>query len=395
MLPVYSTPTSMSPQVALAMQHQPQLQHFVQPPFPATATQPVQAMQQSQVQQAIQTPTTMSTATPPMPSARQRRENMMAMTLPLFPRPNFQPTLWANPRPRLIALHEAYLSYHTVPLDAEGNPDDSIELFQYFEYFVQRPKKLDPEEPSFVWSFDITPEQASKLPTLAKNGPVSGIAYWGLIDGSKQYQLRCVKDPKSRLIPPHRWTVSETAWPEFMYVSVNGIELQARRKIHHGRDLPINVTQYLVQGQNQIRISVLHDPPSKKKNAPPPPQFYIALESIDTADAKRARRMIRPLSLTASLSEIQRRLATMPADDDDLCLVDEDMTIDLVDPYTAQVFGTPVRGTSCSHRECFDLDTFLATRLMCVRSGSKEKMADGEGMSEEWKCPICAQDARP
>ncbi|MBA7492563.1 hypothetical protein ES702_03113 [subsurface metagenome] len=75
------------------------------------------------------------------------------------------------------------------------------------------------------------------------------------------------------------------------------------------------------------------------------------------------------------------------ADDDDLVLVDDSMTISIADPFSARVFTIPVRGRNCKHRECFDLETFLSSRQSDYKDALTSVYA--------WQCPICSGDARP
>ena len=70
-------------------------------------------------------------------------------------------------------------------------------------------------------------------------------------------------------------------------------------------------------------------------------------------------------------------------------MVSSDISVDLSDPFTARIFETPVRGSNCLHRECFDLETFLITR------NSKPKRPQQPCMIDVWKCPLCGRDARP
>jgi hypothetical protein len=115
--------------------------------------------------------------------------------------------------------------------------------------------------------------------------------------------------------------------------------------------------------------------------------FYaVAVESIQVASQERVRGKVSAISTTDSLSSITASL-NLSADDEDIQIVDDHISIGLMDPFTAKIFDVPVRGKTCLHRECFDLETFLATR--------KSKRRDGPTMPDEWRCPICGLDARP
>ncbi|KAI5290268.1 hypothetical protein KEM52_000516 [Ascosphaera acerosa] len=327
----------------------------------------------------------------------------------IFPRRDFQPTIYANPRPRAIALHEAHLAYPARPVDKKGQFDPTLDLYQYLNGFAIAPTSLDTSLPSVTWSFQVSAEMAATLPKVAVEPSLGGHTIWGIQSGTKMYQVRCVKNAALRTMAEHRWAVADTAWPEVVFFEINGSQLNVRRKNHYGKDLPLNITPFLVEGENHLRITVLHDTASRPGRKVP--SYSAAVELIDTADRKRILDMVRTMPANVALAGITKRLAGSSAtgtgtsksgvttgadDDDDVCLVDDDITIDLCDPWTSRLFVTPARSTACSHLECFDLDTFLETRLMTVGlKGPTEKMAEGEGMPEEWKCPICGQDARP
>jgi hypothetical protein len=89
------------------------------------------------------------------------------------------------------------------------------------------------------------------------------------------------------------------------------------------------------------------------------------------------------------LDKIKKSLASSQNDDDEIAMVSSDISVDLSDPFTARIFETPVRGSNCLHRECFDLETFLITR------NSKPKRPQQPCMIDVWKCPLCGRDARP
>jgi hypothetical protein len=85
------------------------------------------------------------------------------------------------------------------------------------------------------------------------------------------------------------------------------------------------------------------------------------------------------------LQDIQKKLSGS-SEDDEIAIVESNLTINLFDPFSAsKMCDIPVRGRTCLHNECFDLDTFLSTRRrtgdVCVH--------------DLWRCPICKGDARP
>jgi hypothetical protein len=186
----------------------------------------------------------------------------------------------------------------------------------------------------------------------------------------------------AQYLPEHRWVVTETAWPSVIYLHVNGIEHFVRRKVHNGKDIPVDITKSLKEGVNDIVMTLLCGPVGLDRHL-----YAMAIEILETASHERVRGAVRSLSKRVSIDQIRERLSNSNVEDEELMVVGDHITIDLVDPFMARVFDVPARTKSCSHRECFDLETFFSTRLSrAVKAG---------GMAEDWKCPICGSDARP
>jgi hypothetical protein len=189
------------------------------------------------------------------------------------------------------------------------------------------------------------------------------------------------------------WVISDTVWPESIFIEINDCHLEVRRKIHHGKDLPIDITRFIAQPDphyggnslNTIQISVPRLRKQQKES-----WYFIAVEVIEVLQHDQILNMVYEKRIPASetLAQIKKSMATTD-DDDDFAMVVSDLSIDLADPFTARIFTTPARGTSCLHRECFDLETFLLTR------NSKPKRPNQPSMIDVWKCPLCGKDARP
>jgi hypothetical protein len=120
--------------------------------------------------------------------------------------------------------------------------------------------------------------------------------------------------------------------------------------------------------------------------------WFLAVEIIEILQHNQIIEMCHQNRVPAShtLNKIKKSLAGPSGDDDDdIAMVVSDLSIDLADPFMSRIFEIPVRGSSCLHRECFDLETFLLTR------NSKPKRPDQPCMVDVWKCPLCGKDARP
>jgi len=186
------------------------------------------------------------------------------------------------------------------------------------------------------------------------------------------------------------WVVTETTWPEVIFMEVNNKMLEIRRKYHHGKDLPIDITPFLNRDPskqcNHLKISF----PQTYK-APNQPNFAVAIEIIEILQHQQ---IIDMCTKSQHIPEEQVRnnikagLSTSLGDDD-VAMIVSDLTIDLADPFMSKIFDIPVRGNTCLHRECFDLETYLMTR------SSKPKRQGQPCMADVWKCPLCGKDARP
>lgn len=169
---------------------------------------------------------------------------------------------------------------------------------------------------------------------------------------------------------------------------INGHDLHVRRKLHHGKDLPIDVTDYLISGQNMLEFFLNSGPED-----PDASDYVFAIETVGVKseetiikECKKRERAAEEV-LTAIKDSLNGAGSAMENDDDDIIMVSGNVTIDLVDPITQNTTLTiPVRGLDCTHWSCFDLPAFLQSRMFPDR---------GISAVDVWRCPICRGDARP
>lgn len=376
--------TNPYPQTGYALydRQQPQQQHQqLQQPQP----QPQQHQQLQQPQQQYQQ------QPQPQPQLQQhvqwqqpqpqRFPQYQVPKIPMFPPPNFTPALFANPNPLLVGLHETHLKRLYRSLDEDGTVNNSLNLFQYMQSFAIPPVPLPPGQPSLTWNLTVPGEVFAQMPKPLETR--HGRTIYGRGDGSRMYHLRCTRSmaPAMRF-SDHAWAPRETKWPGCIYVDVNGEAQQVRHSNHHGKDLPLDITPCIREGNNEIKITVIHSP----SRSATPPTYFFAVETITNANMQRALGAVGSLSTSESIQEIDDRLATSLRNDDELSLLDDFISIDLFDPFMARIFNVPARGKFCGHRDCFDLQTFLDTRL---------NRRDNEAMAGNWKCPVCSKDCRP
>ncbi|CAG7991721.1 unnamed protein product [Penicillium olsonii] len=304
------------------------------------------------------------------------------LSSPLFPAPGYRAPVTVNGDPLRLGLHLANLRDPMKKLVKPG-PDGQMtdaELFAYFGTFLVLPCLIKVDEPGYTWKFNLNKGDLSSFPITtgaSDKGPMTRTYK----PGNRTVRLRCIShagDPNS--FSHDRWTTSPTSWPSVFYIHVNGKELQVRRKVQHLRDLALDITKSLKEGENIIQVDLLLGPDECKKSS-----YFFAVEVMEVTTLENVLSLVKTTSAADSRAEITKRLSSL-ADDDDLAFVTDSLTIGLVDPFTARIFDIPARSKYCNHRECFDRDTFVQTR----------KSVSGPGpMIYEWRCPICKADARP
>ncbi|EFQ28345.1 MIZ/SP-RING zinc finger [Colletotrichum graminicola M1.001] len=230
-------------------------------------------------------------------------------------------------------------------------------------------------------------------------------------DGSLRYRLRLCELPVDpgdpTKIAESTWAVAQTYWPDHISILVNGKVMTIRRKQHNGQHQPVELTPFILAGMNSISVAI--SPPSRPLK--PNRMYYMAVEIIETLGHENIIDMVLQhgvISADATREAIRKRLKPVTEDgDDELAVVDKDLSIDLADPFSATMFQIPVRGASCTHMECFDLATWLQTRpakpkctihaagddcRLCNRGfGARPEPS----LVDKWKCPLCDGDARP
>lgn len=258
--------------------------------------------------------------------------------------------------------------------------EPSPEIIQYFASFAIPAQKLPSNRSAFSWQFTVSREILHRRPRLIQQGNGRGLIPV-LSDGDVTYRLRCIRyEGQPDLNSMTAWSQAENHWPDVVYIHVNNNEIF---RSPDSKNLPLAINSHLQEGFNHIRLNVLHTSKQRAKNI----TYAVAVEILHVNSPASFKSLIKTLSAHESRQQIQSRLSSSKNDDDDdLMIVDDFISIDLRDPFTTQVFTVPVRGLLCTHRECFDLPTFLQT-LSAKPSAGKRALY--------LRCPICRQDARP
>lgn len=294
------------------------------------------------------------------------------------PRP--QPT---HPDFTRSALHQAHIrspipGHATLQLGAS-------KLFRQIQGCLLSPSKISKNSPVQTWAFVPEQDCIKRVPELEPQLEYRSQRMRKLNDGSITFRLRCCKfDPNVGFPDLHTWVTSDCVWPDTTYFDINEVPLEPRGKLHHGKYLPIDVTDFIKDGHNTVKAFV-----NRNDTDTSPYDFAIGIEIVATKSEEHVLKSLKTISATESLDSIKQSLSGGGGDlDDDIVMTSSTVTINLFDPISAsQIFDVPVRGSTCKHRDPFDLATFLSTRAR-----AKPGYAS---MTDDWRCPICRGDARP
>lgn len=297
--------------------------------------------------------------------------------------------------PDVTALHQAHLR-SPILVVSEAFPDSQNgkpqRYYQAMKGFALEPVKIPKDIALTEFLFTVRADDLALIPRDRSAG-AGTLPTRELKSGALQYRFRCIQTkPEVTVCFTPDWVVSDTQWPDSIFALFNSDHLEIRRKLQHGKDLPIDLTQSIAavraNFQNKIKISM----PKSRQRAMKDQGYFIAVEVIETIKHQEIMEMClqhQRISANHTLEAIKKSLAPVGDDNDDFAIVASDLTLGLADPFTARIFDIPVRGVTCLHRECFDLETFLDTR------NSKPKRPQQPCMVDVWKCPLCGKDARP
>lgn len=290
--------------------------------------------------------------------------------------------MMVTPNPMRLGLHLVGLRdpmKRLIKQDQDGN-DVETELFTYLNTFIVNPTVVDVDQPIYTWNFSFAGNECQKFPHIA-HGKETQYSVWTFRPGCRTIRLRCIRLPGNPdTVTEQAWSTTSTFWPSVFYITVNGKELYVRRKVHNGKDLPLDITEHLKAGENNVRVDIILGQDECKTS-----KFVFGLENMEVSEFDQILSLIKSVPASDSRGAIKKRLCPI-TDDDDLAVVTDNLTIDLVDPFMARIFDVPVRSLHCNHHECFDRDTFIRTR---------HSTSGQTPMVDNWRCPICKGDARP
>lgn len=135
-------------------------------------------------------------------------------------------------------------------------------------------------------------------------------------------------------------------------------------------------------------MTVTYDPPDATSS---PTTFAIAVEIIVTISHEKIIATIPWRSPADDLARFRMPFhdrQSIKAEGQEPIMMPSHRTISVLDPYTSgQMCRVPVRGNTCKHLECFDLEIHLSMH--------KREHSDYLSTVDGWHCPICMGDARP
>ncbi|KAL2351109.1 hypothetical protein BJ546DRAFT_1067164 [Cryomyces antarcticus] len=187
--------------------------------------------------------------------------------------------LQATPRPKLLypaagvrldqtaqptylrsALHQAHLrSPVLIPETIAEVGESSKKLYRRVVGFALAPSPLQSGKHVLAWPFAVSTAEHGALPP-------DGLYEMGrpnlreLDAASRTFRIRCIRVTSPiDLSDSKRWVVSDTHWPSDVLLSINSTQLEMRRKLHHAKDFPVNVTRYIKEGVNLLSAFIISD----------------------------------------------------------------------------------------------------------------------------------------
>lgn len=301
---------------------------------------------------------------------------------PFFPLPGKRAPHFAPPQPIIHALHLSYLQSPELKL-VHQTPYDGQRMYQYVTELQLQPQVVEKGKIFQEYPFVVPSDLIDGIAQTTTSNDINSLPTKQVARSSVTLRLRCVGFCDVPEVS--RWCSHDCVWPSSLVFQCNDKQLEARTRTHFGRDVPISLNEFVKAGENRIQVlNIIY-----RETEDAQPQSTVAVEVVRLRSQQEiiqacADRIRSPEETKQAIRESFGNKA-----DDDLACLDETISIGVTDPISGMgMWKTPVRGHSCLHRECFDLETFLESRAS----------ADGQGVlssADVWKCPICGEDARP
>ncbi|KAK3327066.1 hypothetical protein B0T19DRAFT_151515 [Cercophora scortea] len=276
--------------------------------------------------------------------------------------------------------------------------DPSERFYQAVKALPVAPTLVVPKSMLQTFSFQVTSEQFNQA-SMARRRNGDLLPSVEHMNGSLRWRLRCCAAPKANeTFTEEQWATADMSWPPTIFAQFNGLALSIRRKTHNGKDLPAELTDSIIVGNNTLTISI---PDLRRENDA---RRFLAVEIVETLSHTDIIDLVWAkgvLPESDTLQTIKKRLDG-PVDDDDISVETPHMSINLADPFSSVIFKVPARGAKCTHMECFDLENWLDTRPSKLGSNCPHGQVECDcptraepSNPDKWRCPICMKDARP
>ena len=256
-------------------------------------------------------------------------------------------------------------------------------MYQYVTELQLQPQVVDKAKIFQEYPFEVPSDLVDSLAKTTPSNDISSLPTKQVTRSSTTLQLRCAG---SCNVPEvSRWCSHDCVWPSSLVFQCNNKQLEARTRTHFGRDMPISLNEFVKAGENRIQVfNIMYREPEDVQ-----PKSSIAVEVVRLRSQQEIIQACTDRVRNSEETKQAIRESFGNKADDDLACLDETITIGVTDPISGMgMWKTPVRGHSCFHRECFDLETFLESRASADEQGLISSV-------EVWKCPICGEDARP
>jgi len=284
------------------------------------------------------------------------------------------------------------------PMKVHQDAKNAGPLYQVSAESPMRQQSISTTEPLYELKFDMSEEDINTLPEVRQISDAHP-KEWLVKDTTQILRFRCVKDEDAKQKTDTRGIV--THWPHNVYFSLNGHNLEPRRKAQWHKDLPIDLTAFAKAGPNTLSVYI------NKLQSDEAKSYTLIVDRVALKTTEEILEdvysRVRPANeFMNTLNETQptnidrtEETSTRPrdgspggmTDDDDLLILDTTTTIAILDPMSSgRLCAQPVRSKSCLHAQPFDLHIFLQSR---------PKKPGDDVYAFDWSCPICKDYAGP
>jgi hypothetical protein len=310
----------------------------------------------------------------------------------MIPRPEW-PYDPADRKAVFMSLHQAHTrSPRRVLKDTETE-----RFYQAVKSLPLTPVPVAPKKTMYEFRFVVTQVQYAQAAAKSK-APGSLLPVVHHFNGALRWRIRCCAVPSSvKTLTEEQWVTLDVGWPSYIHMTLNGKVLDIRRQAHNGRDLPTEITDFIVSGTNVLMVAIHDSLGDRGRNR------HLAVEMLETLSHSTIVDYIWSQGATPeqkTLDTIKQRLTGSA--DDEVSFEAPDLSIDLADPFSSTIFKIPARGVECTHMECFDLENWLNTRPAKAPAKCPHKQVEcacnntaEPSNPDKWRCPICSKDARP